>query len=202
MDDTTISLFSAILGAIIGSVAAYYPAAIIARRQARVENAREFVSSNYLPLLAAISLYKFTLALWAQATHEHDATNIAAHLRGHVRSVELLRSAVARIFDSGVPLVLFRIDPILHRLLMAVHARFQTTVRTDVSEIEKVGLNPETIWELEDRLEALAIPKVVAEYERLMSDENKKAPVRSLLDDRRFAKAASTKAETTANPQS
>ena len=182
VDDITASLLSAVLGAVVGAAAAYYPAAIIARRQARVEHGRDFVSSNYLPLLAAISQYKFALAAWAHAKNDNDPSQVAIHELGYVRSVEFLRAAVARVFESGVPLVLLRIDPLLHGFLMAVHARFQTTVRTDVTEIEQVGLNPEVIMELEDRLEALAIPRVVFEYERLMSDDNKTPPAQSILD--------------------
>jgi len=113
-----ISGLSGLVGVVIGSIITYYFSTRLLRKQLEAQQAYEFVSKNYLPLLSAIEKYKFSLGMWEMIKSgdemikrgdENSFTEREA-LKICCEAFEILKEAIEKFVTSGLILIIRNID--------------------------------------------------------------------------------------------
>ena len=171
-----IELISALIGVVIGGIITYYFSTKLLRKQLEVQQAYEFISKNYLPLLSSITEYKFSLELWAKATKgdiDKDSWNPLTEIESsnlYADACIKLKQSLERFVTSGVFLIIGEIDEKLASFILGVHYRMRRWKfrPDDISDPSAVDLNPEVVVELEKMLSALSISTLVKEYQNVM----------------------------------
>ena len=171
-----IELISALIGVVIGGIITYYFSTKLLRKQLELQQAYEFVSKNYLPLLSSITEYKFSLVLWTKATKgdiDKDSRNPLTEIEAsnlYADACIRLKQSLERFVTSGVLLIIAEIDENLASYILGIYYRMRRWKfrPEDISTPSDVDLNYKVVIELEKMLSALSIPTVVKEYQNIM----------------------------------
>jgi len=169
-------LISGLIGVVIGSIITYYFSTRLLRKQLEAQQAYDFVSKNYLPLLSAITEYKFSLRMWAKTKRgdmdkdENPLTEREA-LKICGEAFKLFKEAIEKFVTTGVILIISNIDEKLASYILGLHYRIKHSIfkmSESITDISEVYLNPHFIDELENMLSKVSIPELVREYQNVM----------------------------------
>ena len=166
-------LLSGLIGVVIGGIITYYFSTRLLRKQLEAQQAYEFVSRNYLPLLSAVEQYKFAIVVCFEVEKADEDINEDSEgsltekdaLGIYGESLKLLEEALERLVTSGMFLIIRNIDYDLgshilglqHHLKLFKMPKNISKVYPDL-HIDKLGR----------MLPKLSIPDLVAEYQNVM----------------------------------
>jgi hypothetical protein len=107
------ALVGAVIGAAIGGAITYYSSTKLLGIQLKTQQAYEFVTKNYLPLLHAIEEYKFNLDMWTRIGTKKEEDKLYSReeaLQLCSEAFELLKEEIEKLTRSGMSLIISKID--------------------------------------------------------------------------------------------
>ncbi|GEM_PF-2282215 len=167
-------LILGLIGVVIGSIITYLFSIRLLRKQLESQQAYDFVSKNYLPLLSAIKEYKSTIGMWAMIkTNNQNRSSLSEEeaLKICGEATKFLREAIESFIKSGMCLIIRNIDKQLGEDIFAFQEMRIWNPRFKVPESiteSNIYLDPHFLDELDGRLSKLSIPELVAEYQNVM----------------------------------
>jgi hypothetical protein len=163
------NVLSAVLGAIAGGIAAY---ALQAKHEARkqyLSYAHDFVSRNYLPLVACLD----ELARSSFVVHdynERDPAKVDEYrlLEVHGEAINHLQQSIRNFFNSGMFLIFQEFDERSYIEITGALS-FYLGLATEGISVEDVSRNIRATEGLQNRISRIPIPMLVNQYQRILT---------------------------------
>jgi hypothetical protein len=167
-------IIGSVLTVIIGSVLTYLFSKRNLKQQFETEQAYEFISTKYLPLLNAMLEYEFSLSLLEESNKPQVIPLTYQNaLKICHRNLIQLKEALDRIIKSGTHLILNNLDNELGKIIFNLYNRID--IITIFEEKEKVELSEEDIHlknydDFKKRILKISIKELVKEYQNLLKE--------------------------------
>lgn len=169
-----------IIGVVIGSVLTYYLTRLHFQKQIEIHQAYEFISRNYLPLLSALSEYKYSIWMMQTVKRNEFPQNLNMYQFSEDETKKIcreylisLQEAMNRLIMSGMSLLIAHRNKELVSILAGLNYRLNCAkVKSSEKEIFEDANNTidtNLIDVLRDELTKISISELVKEYQVIMT---------------------------------
>ena len=163
------------VGVIVGGLLTYLFSIRLLQKQLRRQQAYEFISKNYLPLLGALEHISFTGYMWANTEKKENGSYTKSEtLEIHDQSINQLERALSTFTESGTLLLVKGIDKNLYNYILGTNYQLMArrNKRAKSAEVQESEIfkwpNAEHIIDMKKRMEKVPIPILIAKYEQAM----------------------------------
>lgn len=169
-----IGVIAGLIGVVVGGFITYLFSIRLQRHQLRKQQAYEFISKNFLPLLGALEQITFTGYMWAKSEKESNSYTKSETLEIHDQSINFLENALRSFIESGTLLLVKEIDKDLYDYILGTNYQIiarrnarEKSEKVQESEIFKWP-NAEHIFEMQKRMKKISIPLLLNQYVETM----------------------------------